>query len=265
VSHAIAAILRHLSHFWNAGENAGESIRTVSNLGPDYTKEDVVWTVWEDLLRLYFPDYFLGPAGTRYRIRREPYRGSAARVEDHRPDIIAIRVSVAQPGAAEVSRDVLWVECKAPSLHKPHGWNMVMREAIDRLEVAHPNRNIFLILAIGIEWMMFEWDPNPNLPVSPLYILPYNPSDRPWNVDARIRIVAAAGPTFLLQRDPRRDPNGPYDLIDTSRANSLDYWTMDSTGQRQLNLRSIQRLENCLAHVQGAQYHGPANPAHFAL
>jgi hypothetical protein len=179
-------------------------------------------------------------------------------VEDHRPDVIVIRVTVAQPGT-EVARDVLWVECKAPIHRRPHGWNMVMREAVDRLEVAHPDRNIFLILAIGIEWMMFEWVPT-NLGASPLQIIAHNQNEA-WDVDPRIRLVAAAGPNFLIQTNPNRPP----DLIDTSGAHSLDYWTMDSTGQRPLNLASMQRLEACLAHVQGAQYNGPANPLHFAL
>jgi hypothetical protein len=178
-------------------------------------------------------------------------------VEDHRPDVIVIRVTAAQPGT-EVARDVLWVECKAPIHRMPHGWNMVMGEAVDRLEVAYPNRNVYLILAIGIEWMMFEWVPT-NLG-SPLRILAHNQNEA-WDVDPRIRLVAAAGTTFLRQADRNRPP----DLIDTSGAHSLDYWTMDSAGQLPLNLPSMLRLEACLAHVQGAQYNGPANPPHFAL
>ena len=201
----------------------------------------------------------MGAAGVRYRIRREPYRGSANRVAEHRPDVIVIQVTVPQQGQGlEVGRDILWVECKASSENKPNGWNKVMEEAVDRLSVAHPTRNIHLILAIGIEWMMFEWDPT-NLQ-SPLQILAHNQAHA-WDVDPRIHPLPFAGTSFLLQSRQ----NGPLDLIDTTRACSLNFWVMDPTGQHPLNMPALLRLEACLAHVQAAAYIGGPNPAHFPL
>ena len=194
------------------------------------------------------------------RVRREAYRGTEARVEDQRPDVIVIRVTVAQPGT-EVGLDVLWVGFKAPSHRKAHGWNEVMREAVDRLEVAHANRNVFLILAIGIEWMMFEWVPIPTNPGGGRGFQSSHLTKQTLGMSMAEYVMLLLPVQASLQTRI-----GPHThLIYTSVAHSLDYWITDSTGQRLLNQSSIQRLETCFAHIQGAQYNGPPNPRHFAL
>ncbi|KAF2258232.1 hypothetical protein CC78DRAFT_479405, partial [Lojkania enalia] len=51
-------------------------------------------------------------------------------------------------------RDYLWVECKKATLDRPSSWKNVLEEAVIRLNSAHPNLNVFLIIAIGTKCML---------------------------------------------------------------------------------------------------------------
>ncbi|KAJ2898297.1 uncharacterized protein MKZ38_004022 [Zalerion maritima] len=114
----------------------------------------------------------------QYQILREAYRGlPPAAPYGVKPDVIVVRLQNIQqlPGQPPQSneRDILWIECKAPSLDVPHEWNRVLNEAVGRLDVAHPTRRVYLILAIGLKWMPFLWDP-----VAPTL----NPQGSPLNI-----------------------------------------------------------------------------------
>ncbi len=202
----------------------------------------------------------------KYLVRREAYRGPAGQLSNQRPDVIVVQITSPggqpQPGA-NIRRDILWIECKAPCHYQPNGWNSVMSEAVGRLRSAHPTRDLFVILAVGLEWMPFYW--NPFNQQAPLQILKDNERDH-WPVDQGI-CVANVPNHNNLQRHIVNDPRvagGPRNTIDTTRAFSLDYWTMDGRQPPQpINLTSLQLLEAFFAVVRAHAYLGGPNPAHF--
>lgn len=244
-------------HFWGDGENAHDSIEIATNLGPQLCTEDVVRAIWNDLLRVYFPDHLQGRAGVKYRVQTGAYRGPPGKEGETKPDVVVTQLATSQPGVPPTKRDILWVQCGTPDPeNQPRGWNRMMKEAVNRLTVAHPTRSVYLLLANGIQWMLFEWIPG-NLR-SPLQFCAHS-SSVTWTVHPQIHLVPLAGTSYLA----RTDPNGHFDQIDTRGAYSLDFWTMDPTEQRPFNLSALLHLEDCLAHIQAAAYTGGPNPAHF--
>lgn len=96
-----------------------------------------------------------------------------------------------------------------------------MAEAVVRLTAAHSSRRVYLILAVGLKWIPFLWDPvAPLNPAgSPLCILKDNQRDT-WPVDLRIHIIAPAnlqGQRHVVQRQ-----NGGL-IVDTWLTYSLDF------------------------------------------
>lgn len=226
-------------------------------MGTDYADEDVTWTAWEAICQLYFPHAATTAGGVKYLVRREAYRGMApASTWQHKPDVVVVRLTAPTLGAdglsRSVRRDILWVECKAPKHDQPNRWDEVMKEATERLSVAHPNRNVWLILATGLKWMVFYWDPNSPPQNPPLQIISHNQQMR-WAVDRRIHVAPIQGQRHILQ-------NG---IIRTDLANTLDFWTQTQVpGQppQPANFQScMQFLENIILAVQTGNYNA-ANP-----
>lgn len=196
------------------------------------------------------------PADKRYTIAREPYRTPVTPNPDEkkkRPDVVVIRLLNIQiqqgltPLVAE--RDVLWIECKAPNLNAPYGWKTVLFDAVDRLAVAYDTRRVYLILAVGLRWLPFLWDPavvqNP-----PLHILDNNGAER-WAVDPRVHPVpqaALAGQTHYIDSQSGL-------AVDTKAAYSLDYWTLKPNQSRQ-NMVDMQLLEGLFCHIRIAPFQG---------
>ena len=149
-----------------------------------------------------------------------------------RPDIVVIRVQNIQqqlgmPPAAS-GRDILWVECKAPCHDIPTRWKDVIVEAADRLSVAYPVRRVYLILAIGLKWMPFLWDPvapTLNPARSPLHILKDN-QEETRVVDHRIHMISPVDLPGQRHVFPR---NGAW-IVDARLAYSLNFWTLDQNG-----------------------------------
>ncbi len=56
-------------------------------------------------------------------------------------------------------RDFLWVECESADKDTPDGWKDFIGEAVTRLDSAHPTRELFVVLAIGLKWIYLAWDP----------------------------------------------------------------------------------------------------------
>ncbi|KAK4151826.1 hypothetical protein C8A00DRAFT_16796 [Chaetomidium leptoderma] len=110
-------------------------------------------------------------------------------------------------------------ECKAPAEHAPAGWNRLMSQTAGRLRAAHPNRMLFAILAVGLEWMISQR--NPQNQQSPLLVLAHNQAEV-WPVDPYRETCVApiAGQVPLLRSIT---PNGQHEIIDTYAAYSLDY------------------------------------------
>ncbi|KAK4196672.1 hypothetical protein QBC40DRAFT_286884 [Triangularia verruculosa] len=254
-------------HFWNLTEAASSRILVVDEFANDQqqrTMEAAVWHAWEHIPRPYFPDH--APAGTdHYAIEREAYRGPAANTSFHKPDVIVVRVRQPAPPVAPgqrparaQERDVLWIECKAPSEIAPNGWHTVLVEAQGRLSSAHANpqtgsRQVYLILAVGMKWMCFLWNPHAAL-AQPLVVRKDNGRDFWTDIDPRIHPIPAA--TLPGQR---HIVNG---VIETNQAYTLNYWDVTAAGQL-AHLADLTLLENLFAVIQAHNYTDGWNPPHF--
>lgn len=257
------------SHFWDLEEAASLRIAALDEAGPNYTLQDLVWRAWEHILDVYFPRRAAQPGGMRYEIDREAYRGAPPNSTwQHKPDVIVVRISnvTAQPGQrlTAVKRDLLWVECKAPILSTPYDWKQVMNEALGRLEQAHGRnapggpRRVFFILATGMYWMHFLYDPTrgpANSNPTPLSVLTADQQGL-WPVNDDVYPVPGLASRHIVQAS-----NGGL-IIDTSRAHTLDYWSLDSSGQNIRHMADLQLVESFLALVQTTPYNG-SNPADF--
>lgn len=128
-----------------------------------------------------------------YWIRRDAYRGMLPDLlSSHKLDVVVVRLTTPQLGPdglyREVKRDILWVECKAPCHDNPGTWKRVIEEATERLKSAHPDRNVWLIMAIGLKWMVFYWDPrHPRTTPFLMGVMMYDGSSG-WTVDPDIRL-----------------------------------------------------------------------------
>lgn len=259
-----------ISHFWDIEEAAAIRIAELDAKGPTYSSEDLVWHAWSHILGVYFPTRAPAgqPAGMRYEIDREAYRGlPPVGGFQHKPDVVVVRISNVQQAQAgqrptSVKRDLLWVECKAPDHSAPNGWKNVMEEALVRLEHAHGRnasggpRRVFFVLAIGMFWMPFLYDPTQpaNSNPTPLHIL--KADGNVWTVHSDVYAVPGlAGATHIFAAQ-----NGAL-LVDTRRAYCLDYWSID----QQQNVRyaaELQLLETFLLNVQATPVAG-VNPPSF--
>lgn len=160
-------------------------------------------------------------------------------------------------GTQKTKRDALWVECKAPSKDQPYQWNNVLDEAVTRLHVAHSTRNIFLILNVGLEWIMLYWDPQNPAPAGQNLRL-VDAQGRPrWDVDRRVRPIQAAGLQYTFGGDPIT--NG---VIYPDRAKTIDcITTAVANGQMVLAYQNdLVFLEQCLVQIAGANFQGNNDP-----
>ncbi|KAI5925542.1 hypothetical protein F4810DRAFT_717882 [Camillea tinctor] len=243
------------THFWDYRTSSYASIGRLRDRGPDYSQEDIVWHAWQSICRLYFPEISEVANGDRWETVREAYRGTARAPSDFRPDIITIKfVSTGVPGHFR-ERDYLWIECKASSRDHPFEWKTSMREAIAKLNGAHPDRELLLLLAVGHKWMWFFWDPNHTLRSGqPLCMATANGAS--WRIDGRIK---------QPNNVPWVDSRG---RINTPDAMSIDMWSTVTVGhganaeQRIANWRGLEMLEEFLVAIRATPLLG-FNPAHF--
>jgi hypothetical protein len=115
-----------------------------------------------------------------------------------------------------------------------------MEEAVKRVEFAHPNRMLYLILAVGLNWMIFQWIPVIQRTAPPLKITMYNQRDA-WNVDARIFPVGAE-PYIVAGQNGQAS-------VDIRQAHSLDYWTVHPNSTLPVNYPSMRLLEHHFASI----------------
>lgn len=239
--------------WWIPGTQARRDVIRLRDLGSDYPYENQVWNVWVSILLVYFPPYPVVPGGNLYTVRREPYRGGTGFTEDNlhelRPDIVVIQMMPPQPNphGLDPLRDILWVECKAPTKDTPGGWKDLMEQAGERLRSAHPQTMLYVILAIGSRWMFFRWDPT--VPgAQPLQILAHNVNTA-WTMDAGFQYEpAVTNQNHVYTMNTIR---GQTSVIDTRLAYSLNCWTA-TPGNPALaqNWRAMLLLQNCLRHIQ---------------
>ncbi|KAH6867385.1 hypothetical protein B0T10DRAFT_467905 [Thelonectria olida] len=118
-------------------------------------------------------------------------------------------------------RDILWIECKPPSWLAPNGWKTALADAARRLNVFHPDRRVYLILAVGYYWLPFLWDPTP----------PF---------------LNGAGSPLAVLKD-----NG----LAAWNAYSLDWWSVETSGHP-THFAELDLLERLFGLIQNTQYQG---------
>ncbi|KAI1320575.1 hypothetical protein F5Y16DRAFT_405554 [Xylariaceae sp. FL0255] len=197
-------------------------------------------------------------SNVKFLIAREAYRGPPGDECDQVPDVIVLKSErqVVQRGQpfTSIDRDILWIECKAPLLAKPHGFNMVMEEIVIRLSFAHKSRMVYFIPAADLRWMIFRWDPTIP-PVSPLLEIKKTMKRGTWLVDPRVHPIP--GEQYVLPPQS----NGKI-IIDTTLAHSLDFWTINPATDRPAHEHSMQALERHFQTIRTSQYVGQ-NPLSF--
>ncbi|RMZ79185.1 hypothetical protein DV738_g3437, partial [Chaetothyriales sp. CBS 135597] len=224
--------------------------------GQKYHLEDVVSHVWGEIPRTYFPNRATTKSGIRYAVERESYRGSPPNRQGIRPDVVMIKLhtTIRQgrhqqdvPKLAE--RDIAFIKCKAASEDVPNGWHSAIREAVKRLETAHPMRKIYLIIAIGLRWLPFLWDPTIPLD-TPLKVLKKNRRDC-WLVDRRLRLIEARQ---LPGQRHVANIKGML-VVDTALAYSLNFWEIAGNGQK-LHKKDLVLLEKFFSLIKNTKYGG---------
>lgn len=176
--------------------------------------------MWGAIIAHYHRSIAVNPMGPRWHVIREAYRGLIPfNPSQKKPDVVAaLAYFTAQPAAQNFTlqhRDGLWVECKAPNKDIPSGWKDLMSQAAVRLNTSHPTRQLYLIFAIGLRAMVFEWDP-----VTPGAVgLIIRGKGHTWTLDHRIRLI-----------NPSPWHNAATQEVDPNKALVLDCWTTTPGG-----------------------------------
>lgn len=185
-----------------------------------------------------------------YHVIVHPYRGIPfASNKSHVPRIVVVQIvhivtPLPAPGP-RLRRDMVWVECKAPKDDIPHTWKDVMGEAVTRLQVAHENRPLYLILNVGLHWMIFWWDPfQPAAPGQHLQIAKARGAGR-WDVDPRVHSPRAGNVPFNANTPPLYIDNNRVIHTDPAVTLPLDCMTYTAQGTRQ-SQRDLDFLEICI-------------------
>ncbi|KAG7290356.1 hypothetical protein NEMBOFW57_000356 [Staphylotrichum longicolle] len=241
------------------------STRDLALLGPDYDQEDVVPNTWAAILNEYFVRMMpLGGTHT-YSVDTQSYRGPAPGPRSaHKPDVIVVKMSTtlnppqAAPLGAQpvvVTRDILWVECKAPSHDSPGKWKDLIEQTQTRLRAAHPGRMLYVIFAVGLKWMVLKWDPTTPNPHH-LQVLGSN-ANVAWTLDVNLHYdQTLAGQSHVITL-----PNNPNQwLVDTTAAYSLDFWTMHGNPPTIRNLQALNLLETVILGIISTNFVGNNDP-----
>lgn len=136
-----------------------------------------------------------------------------------------------------------------------------MEYAVGCLETAHPTRALYFILACGLKWMIFRWEPM-DTGNAPLFMLAEDGST--WELDERIR-----GPVEFHHRASSSQPPSPYIKkassgqlnIDTRFADSLNFWSLDENNIL-VHKTSMIFLEDYFSRMRNEVFSG-ANPPDF--
>ncbi|KAK4096240.1 hypothetical protein N658DRAFT_46541 [Parathielavia hyrcaniae] len=182
-----------------------------------------------------------------------------------RPDHVVVRLwrslNAGGQGSHVEFRDLLWVECQSPAHDTPARWKDLTEQTCDRLREAHPFREVFVILAVGLKWMFFKWNPN-NANGSPLQVLGHHPNTA-WTIgDPRFSYDPhVVGQRHVTLRNPPPPGNVP-DIVDTRLAYSLDFYALAPNGFP-LHMNDLILLTRYFSYVYGAMVAG-VNPPHWS-
>ncbi|EER39935.1 predicted protein [Histoplasma capsulatum H143] len=230
-------------HFWNRNEEAHFLIRNLYHLPANHSQEDIVDHVWVAICRLYFPHTATGHNGTRWTVLWEAYRGPPHHLSEHKPNVLVVRLQPQQVvgGLRVYGRDYLWVECKPPSHDTPSGWKNLINEATERLNSAHPQRAVAVIVAIGCRMMAFWWDPTNTVVTPRMSIQAAHPQTVVWDLDPRLKSWFQGG--WVDSATGR---------VDLSQALAVDCITEEIVnGQRMLRWRDeLAEIEKLLVSIR---------------
>jgi hypothetical protein len=117
---------------------------------------------WESILHHYFPG--ASPKGMPcYAIHHRPPTDTST--------IVVVRYQNVQQlegqeyPAASAEREILWVRCLEAGGDKERRWDEELTRLSIKLRLSHPNRKVYIVLAFGLRWIPFLWDPaSPLLP-----------------------------------------------------------------------------------------------------
>lgn len=223
----------------------------------------MVWHAWDEICRVYFPRQTLRPTDARWSIEREAYKGPTSALFGTKPDIIVVKLlqyilppgqPPGQPPARFVSRDYLWIECKAASEDSPSGWKNALDEAAERLIEAHPSRTIFLIIAVGWKCITLIWDPTNQVTNQPQFFIRSANGSRIWTIHRSFKTALLYSWIDIVSGE-----------ISTFRAMTLDCWSIrhDSQGQSFLtNSDNLSTIERFLIGIETTPLNG-SNPDRF--
>lgn len=153
-----------------------------------------------------------------------------------------------------------------------------MDQVCKRLEVAHGTpislgmglRKVYFILAVGLKWMPFVWDPFNQS--QPLRIRDHAKQDQ-WTVHRFVAPVqlqqqnmtailpGGVTSTISVEQDHIQTDSSGKLYIDTLRADSLDWWTGNQGVPN--HLRSLFLLESLFAMIKTETY-PDWNPIHWS-
>ncbi|GAB1317465.1 hypothetical protein MFIFM68171_07675 [Madurella fahalii] len=245
-------------HFWDpwhACSSAIAKIGAACEAHPCCDRAHVV-NAWDALLGIYFQESGATPGGGCHCIRLERRNGPIATDNKQKATrtLIVEHITNVQhrPGSRPTadSSDIFWVECAASDeLANPSGWSDLMRRAVNRLDVEYPAHRLFVIVAIGLRWMPFLWDPVESVVDGGLTLLWRQSScgDDGYKIDHRIQMASSAAVDGLTQRHVERLDQGL--TVNPQQAYSLDYWTLDETGSV-MNLDDLLFLEKLIVGVK---------------
>jgi hypothetical protein len=134
--------------------------------------------------------------------------------------------------------DCVWVVCKPPSEASTQlPWQAALAETVELLDHFHPNHGLYVIIAIGLEYMKFYWDGPRHFPSRPDVPVLIEHSME-WYLDERLKV------DDLVPGTPHIDPVGGE--LQVSKVLSLDFWTRDGPGILPNNAQACQSLETLL-------------------
>ncbi|CAG9973285.1 unnamed protein product [Clonostachys byssicola] len=210
-------------HYWEPITATYSDVVKLASFGPNSPREDAVRHTWDDMLHHYFPG-----SGLPFKWKQKPSRGVEKRVSSKRLDIIAVKVAMSgtmsglPPGpsgilALDIERDYLWVGYREPNRDVPFEWKDALLQTGRRLHVAHPNRDLFVIIGVGLKYLKLYWNGSASVVDAPSCTVLKDGAGE-WPLDPRFRMPPGliAGTPYLNQATGQ---------IDTTKALSLDFWT----------------------------------------
>lgn len=215
----------------------------LANSGVDYSVEDVVCHAWDEILRLYFPNPTSPDFPLQWNIERDSFPVTSSSVSGKDLDIMIVKKVITPeeavssgPPAPIRERDCIWVVCKAPPEEdNPNPWREAIEETIERLDILHPDHKLFVIIAIGLEYMKFYWDGPRTYPTRPYDVPMLVEGSSEWILDDRLQVNDfIPGAPFFDQKTGN---------IYASGALSLDFWTRGGADCLPTNYRACESLE----------------------